>query len=85
MELASFVSLAICVSDEMREYAQSELGISNTVVIPNGAVPSMNSESENKNVAEDLRPHQDKFKILWAGSPKYPLQGIQTILIVKIL
>ncbi|OHB72693.1 MAG: hypothetical protein A2W23_10505 [Planctomycetes bacterium RBG_16_43_13] len=80
VELASYVSLAICVSDEMQEYAQSELGISNTVVIPNGAVLSIDSENGNKNVAEDLRPYHDKFKVLWAGSPRYPWQGIQTIL-----
>ena len=80
VELASYVSLAICVSDEMQEYAQSELGIRNTVVIPNGAVPSIDSETENKNAAEDLRLYQDKFKVLWAGSPRYPWQGVQTIL-----
>ncbi len=78
---ASNVSLAVCVSDEMQSYAMLELGIDNTIVIPNGAVPITEIEyCDKKSFPNRLLPYKEKFKVLWAGSPMYPWQDIQGML-----
>lgn len=74
-KLARTVDLAICVSDEMGEYARDELGIKKVFIIPNGSDPEHFSPEKKNDSMYDKR----KYKILWSGSSKYKWQGIETV------
>lgn len=81
-KLAKMVDMAICVSDEMGEYAREELDIKNVYIIPNGSDPTFfNPEKRDESMYE-----KTKYKILWSGSSKYKWQGIEIVKkIAKVL
>ena len=76
-KFAKLVDAAICVSEEMKDYAEGFLGIKNAYVIPNGSDELM--FSPEKRSAAVYKPLQTQFKVLWSGSPKYPWQGINIV------
>lgn len=70
--LARLVDAAVCVSEEMEEYARSRLGIGRTFVIPNGSDPHAFSPERR-----DPSLHgTDRFTAIWTGSTGYRWQGI---------
>jgi glycosyltransferase involved in cell wall biosynthesis len=74
-KLSKMVDVAICVCDEMGRYARDELGIEKIFVIPNGSDPELfTPEKKDENIYD-----KTKYKILWAGSPKYSWQGMNII------
>jgi glycosyltransferase involved in cell wall biosynthesis len=73
--LAKMVSVALCVSAEMEQYAREELGIQRTFVVPNGSDPAMFNRAKRD---QDLYG-TSKFKVIWAGSPTCPWQGLHII------
>jgi glycosyltransferase involved in cell wall biosynthesis len=75
LEIARNVDIAICVSEEMAEYAREILKIPKVYVVPNGSDPAMFSPGKrNKNIYGT-----NKFAVLWAGSSKYVWQGHQIV------
>lgn len=74
-ELAGMVDAAVCVSEEMEEYARTELGIGKTFVIPNGSDAEMFTPAKRDASVYGTR----KYTILWSGSPKYGWQGLRTV------
>jgi glycosyltransferase involved in cell wall biosynthesis len=75
--LARFTDSAVCVSKEMMNYSQKYLKLENSFLVPNGSDPEMFSPDKR---LDNLFPgYEDYFKILWAGSAKYPWQGLQII------
>lgn len=70
IELAKLVDCAICVSAEMESYARTTLGIKKTYVLPNGSDPELFKPSPSGSP-----PHDEFFRVLWSGSPKYCWQG----------
>jgi glycosyltransferase involved in cell wall biosynthesis len=73
--LARLVDAAICISDEMEEYARSSLGIKKTYVIPNGSDFHMFSPDKRDACLFD----KEKYKLIWIGSPEYRWQGINIV------
>ncbi|MGQ9570235.1 MAG: glycosyltransferase [bacterium] len=74
-KLARMVDVAICVSDEMEEYAREYLGIRSTFVIPNGSDPDLFNPAKRDNNIYD----KTKYKVLYSGSFKYKWQDLKTI------
>ena len=75
--LARFTNSAVCVSKEMQNYSLNFLKINNSYVVPNGSDPEMfTPHKRDKSLFAD---YEDYFKILWAGSPQYPWQGLDII------
>lgn len=75
--LARFTDSAVCVSKEMLNYSQKYLKIENSFLVPNGSDPERFSPDKK---LDNLFPgFEDYFKILWAGSAKYPWQNLQVI------
>jgi glycosyltransferase involved in cell wall biosynthesis len=74
-EMARMVDAAICVSEEMEEYARVSLGIKNTLVIPNGS----DTELFTPEKRDAALYKTTKYKVLWSGSPKYQWQGLRTV------
>jgi glycosyltransferase involved in cell wall biosynthesis len=74
-KLAGMVDVAICVSDEMEEYARDYLGIKSTFVVPNGSDPQL----FNPGKGDKALRGKTKFRVLWAGSPKYRWQGLRLV------
>ena len=72
--LAKLVDGAICVTKAMENYAQNELGVKKTIVIPNGSDPELFAPSKKQ---EDLL--NNKFIVLWSGSPQYEWQGLKIV------
>lgn len=70
-ELAELVDAAVCVSNEMEEYAREFLGIRNTYVVQNGTDPVMFSPEKR----EPGLYGNAEFVALWSGSPQYAWQG----------
>lgn len=74
-ELAQMVDAAICVSNEMEEYARNKLKIKKTFLVPNGSDP--------KHFAPDKKSiniyDKSKFIVLWSGSPEYTWQGLEIV------
>ncbi|MFO0980685.1 MAG: glycosyltransferase [Planctomycetota bacterium] len=73
--LARLVTGAICISDEMQDYARRELEIANTVVVPNGSDPDVFSPARRD---PSLYP-EGKLVVIWAGSSEYPWQGLPLV------
>lgn len=72
--LASHVGAAACVSAAMGRYAREHLGIERVSVLPNGSDPERN-HPDLEPAALDPR-FADHLKVLFAGSPIYPWQGL---------
>jgi glycosyltransferase involved in cell wall biosynthesis len=71
------VQAAICISSAMERYAHESLRIGRTCVLPNGADPELCSP-EREPVTLDPR-FRGWFKVLYAGSPLYPWQGLDIL------
>ncbi|MGB9716147.1 MAG: glycosyltransferase family protein [Thermodesulfovibrionales bacterium] len=74
-KLAKMVDMAICVSCEIEQYAKNELGVKKTFVIHNGSDPELFTPEKKDNNIYD----RTKYKVLWAGSPKYKWQGFRKV------
>lgn len=74
-KLAKMVDVAVCVSQEMEEYARSFLQIPDTHVIPNGSDYCMFSPDNRDEKLYD----KSKFKVILACSAEYAWQGINII------
>lgn len=76
--LASRTAAAICVSSPMGDYARSYLRIPHVEVIPNGSDPDLNHPRRDPSpLPPGLEGH---LKVLFAGSPMYPWQGLDVLL-----
>lgn len=73
--LARRVCGAICVSEALEVYAKS-IGISNTLVIPNGG-PSVSDDWLAQR--QDKQNNSGQFNVLYAGSAIYPWQGLDIL------
>lgn len=72
--LATKVFAATCVSRSVARYATEALGIKDARVVPNAADPGTHQPIGPK--AELPGDHGGKLKVLYAGSPIYPWQGL---------
>lgn len=75
--LARFADGAVCVSKENKDYSERFLKIENSFLVPNGSDPEMFSPDKKRDHL--FAEYEDYFKILWAGSAKYPWQGLEII------
>ena len=72
------VDAAICVSQEMKAYAENQLGISRAYYVPNGSDPELFlPQKRNQSIYPSWENH---FKLVWAGSSHYSWQGWDFIL-----
>jgi len=77
LNYAKKLSGAVCVSEPLKTYATQGLGISNSVVIPNGSDPSRFSpEKKRKDIFQGF---ENYFKVIYSGDSKWPWQGIDLI------
>ncbi len=78
--LSRHVDLCLCVSKEIEKYAKNDLGIVNTLVMPNGSNPILfKKTNKGKNVLGKIRK---VYKVVWAGAGQYPWQGLDIIVSV---
>ncbi|MDO8727136.1 MAG: glycosyltransferase [Candidatus Methanoperedens sp.] len=75
--LARFTDCAVCVSTENKNYSERFLKIKNSFLVPNGSDPDMFSPEKKRDHL--FAGYEDYFKILWAGSAKFPWQGLEVI------
>lgn len=75
--LARRADAAICVSEGLGRYARQELAISNVLVLPNGSDPELNHPGRTPASLPDR--FEEHLKVLYAGSPIYPWQGLDVI------
>ena len=74
-KLAKMVDAAVCVSAEMEEYARNNLGINNTIIVPNGSNPAMfNPHKRDADIYDG-----QKFKVIWSGSTEYKWQALTIV------
>lgn len=69
--------LALCVSEPLVHYAQ-DLGISQTILVPNGSEPTLFSPELHD--AKTFPGLEGCFRVLWAGSTAYSWHDFQTVL-----
>jgi glycosyltransferase involved in cell wall biosynthesis len=75
-ELAKRWDAAICVSSAVQAYARTRLGVGRTIVVPNGTDP----EEMNPGIPPArLSLPENHLIVLYAGSPKYPWQGLHLL------
>lgn len=74
--LSKFVDKCLCVSKEMEIYANKDLGIKNTLVLPNGSNPHLFKATNSRTVLDSIK---DRYKVMWAGAGQYPWQGLDII------
>jgi glycosyltransferase involved in cell wall biosynthesis len=74
--LAKKVSVAVCVSQALCRYAKEYLGINNVETIPNGGDVTQCLAAQN-----EVTPltREQRFKVLYCGSPIYPWQGFDIV------
>ena len=75
--LAKRAGAAICVSNALVRYAKEGLGIEYAIEIPNGSDSELNQPSGPR--ADLPRGFQGRLKVLYAGSPIYPWQGLDLV------
>jgi glycosyltransferase involved in cell wall biosynthesis len=75
--LAKRVDAAICVSASVGRYASEGLGIGDVEVIPNGSNPDLLHPGREATRLPGLP--EGAFKVLYAGSPIYPWQGLDLL------
>lgn len=73
---AGFVNLAICVSSEIEIYAKYELGISNTLVVPNGVDQHLFNPAR-----KDLLFLKNNiyFNVVWEGNGQFRWHALDVI------
>lgn len=76
-ELASRAFAAMCVSASIEKYAREGLGFTRAEVVPNGADPAEQRPDGPVAAIEGVDP--DRLKIIYAGSPIYPWQGLDML------
>lgn len=76
--LTPVADAAICVSDEMGQYASNDLRVRKVMVTPNGSDPALFSPNKRDRTLFPEIP-EDDFTILWAGSTQFRWQGIDII------
>lgn len=77
-QLAARAYAATCVSSQLARYAQVALRMKRTYVVPNGADPE--THHPDGPIAEIPSRFASHLKVLFAGSPIYPWQGVQLLL-----
>jgi glycosyltransferase involved in cell wall biosynthesis len=77
-KIGSKVRAAICVSESVGRYASEFLGIGTIRVIPNGSDPVANHPGREPVSLSEL--DDQRFKVLFAGSPMYPWQGLDLVM-----
>ena len=75
--LAKRAYAAMCVSSGIARYAREGLGFERAIVVPNGADPDAQSPEGPVATLEGVPEHH--LKILYAGSPIYPWQGLDIL------
>lgn len=60
--------LAVCVTHKLADYVHNTLGISNTLVVPNGSDPEL--FRPDAPIAQRMLPFQGQFNVVWIGSGK---------------
>jgi glycosyltransferase involved in cell wall biosynthesis len=75
--LAKKVHAAICVSEELSQYAVKGLGITEFKVIPNGSDPTLFSPEKKK--SDLFKDYDNRFKVIYIGDSQYPWQGFEII------
>ncbi len=75
--LARLADAGIGVSDILKQYLQSHMGIQRAYSIPNGSLPEAFAPSGI--AATPLERLSGKFKIIWAGNAKTVWQGLDLI------
>ncbi|MBP2676698.1 MAG: glycosyl transferase family 1 [Deltaproteobacteria bacterium] len=73
--IALLADTAICVSEEMVDYARTCLGIGDAHLVPNGSDPGMFSQEKS----DPSLFETDRFNVIWVGSAEYPWQGIRLV------
>src|SRR5690606_7317458 len=76
-DLAKSVYAATCVSAGIGKYAREALGIAKVHVIPNGSDPDTHQPTGD--IAALPEEFGDNLKVLYAGSPIYPWQGLHVL------
>ena len=76
--LARLVDAGIGVSDVLKEYITTALGIKNAYAIPNASDPELFDPRIAKQTVLNRLP--DSFKIFWMGNASTPWQGIELLL-----
>ena len=75
--LARYTNCAVCVSKEMQSYSLNFLNIKKSYLVPNGSDPEMfTPQKKNESL---FTGYEDYFKVLWAGSARYPWQGLDLL------
>ncbi|MDD5255211.1 MAG: glycosyltransferase [Candidatus Omnitrophica bacterium] len=77
--LAKLADASVCVSEELRDYAEDVLGVASVFVVPNGSDPGLFSPGRRDRQAFGGLG-DDEFLVLWAGSSQYPWHGTDIIL-----
>lgn len=74
--LASRWDVTICVSSAVEAYARKTLGVGKAIVLPNGSDPE---ELSPDIPPAELNVPEGHLVVLFAGSPKYPWQGLRLL------
>jgi glycosyltransferase involved in cell wall biosynthesis len=68
---------AVCVSEALARYAREGLGMKVALAVPNGGDPVRNREDGPR--AEMPEEFSEHLRVIYAGSPIYPWQGLDTV------
>ena len=60
--------LAICMTNSLGEYVQTNYGINRVLIVPNGSDPDLFRPDLPS--VKRMAPYQDKFNVVWIGSAK---------------
>ncbi len=71
------VDAAICVSNELKRYSWEALGIKKSYTLPNGSDPNLFNPRREPIVLDPQ--YKNYFKVVYAGSPLYPWQGLDIL------
>ena len=75
--LARFVDACICNTEALAEYSRNTLGVLKNFVVPLGSDPEMFSPCRRDN---SIYPgNERRFKVVWAGTPRFPWHGVERI------
>ena len=75
--LGKIVNAVVCVSREVHDYFDANIGIQKNIIAPNGSDPEVFSpEQRNDTIYQDLK---NSIKVLWLGSGEYPWHNVEVI------
>ncbi|MGA8259102.1 MAG: glycosyltransferase [Arenicellales bacterium] len=75
--LAPLVDACICNTRTLADYVGNRWGIRRSLVVPLGSDPEL--FSPRTGLDDSLRPYAGRFKVVWAGTPKYVWQAVEDI------